>query len=76
VERLFWDTKFLNTSTMNQNQDKVDLIKGLIKSDKVIKTAIYVAISAISLYALSKTFSLFANVVRGFNDLKSAIKGN
>ena len=46
-----------------------------VASNKALKTAVYVGIGVLSLYLLGKAFKALASIVRGFNELKSAING-
>lgn len=47
-----------------------------IQSNRALKTAIYIGIGILTLYALGKACKGLAETVRGFNDLKSAINGH
>jgi hypothetical protein len=51
-------------------------LKDKINSDKYLKTAVYIGIGVVSLYILGKVLSTMASTVRGYNELKSALKGN
>jgi hypothetical protein len=61
----------MNEKTKLNIQD----LKQAIESNKVLKTAVYIGIGALSLYLLGKAFKGLASTIRGFNELKSAING-
>ena len=61
----------MNEKTKLNIQD----IKQAVESNKVLKTAVYIGIGALSLYLLGKAFKGLASTIRGFNELKSAING-
>jgi hypothetical protein len=61
----------MNEKTKLNIQD----IKQAVESNKVLKTAVYIGIGALSLYLLGKAFNGLASTIRGFNELKSAING-
>lgn len=50
-------------------------VKEIIKSNKIIKTVIYVTIAIATLFVLSKIFVVLASTVRSFNQLKLAMSG-
>jgi hypothetical protein len=41
-----------------------------------IKTVVYIGLGVVGLYVAGKVFSALASSVRGFNEFRSAIKGN
>ena len=49
-------------------------LKDKINSDKYLKTFVYIGIGVVSLYLLGKVFSTIASTVRGYKELKSALK--
>ena len=61
----------MNEKTENRIKD----LKQVLNSNKLVKTVFYVGVGVLSLYVLSKTFSVLASTVRGFNELKSAVNG-
>ena len=61
----------MNEKTKLNIQD----IKQAVESNKILKTAVYIGIGALSLYLLGKAFKGLASTIRGFNELKSAING-
>jgi len=57
------------------NQKTLNHLKSVIKSDRVIKIALYAVGALISLYILGKGLSAMATAIRGMKDLKSAFDG-
>jgi hypothetical protein len=41
-----------------------------------IKTVVYIGLGVVGLYVAGKVFSALASSVRGFNEFRSALKGN
>lgn len=59
-----------------ENEEVFEMLKSTVESNKAVKTVIYLVSAAVVLYMAGKMFSMLASSVRGFNDFKSAIKGN
>jgi hypothetical protein len=57
---------------------KVNLqeIKQYLDDNPPIKTAVYIGLGVVGLYVAGKVFSALASSVRGFNEFRSALKGN
>lgn len=61
---------------MNEKtENRIKELKQVLNSNKLVKTVFYVGVGVLSLYALSKVFSVLASTVNGFNELKSAVNG-
>jgi hypothetical protein len=54
----------------------IDKWRVQITSEKFIKGAVLVGGTILVLFLLGKVFKGLASTIRGFNDLKSAIKGD
>ena len=59
----------------NQSLFNESLIRDIVKY-KPIKYVAIGGVIVVSIYVLGKTFNVLASSVRGYNNLKSAIKGN
>ena len=57
---------------------KVNLqeIKNYLDANPPIKAVVYDGLGVLGLYIAGKVFSALASSVRGFNDFRSAIRGN
>ncbi len=57
---------------------KVNLqeIKEFLDDNPPVKTVVYIGIGVAGIYIAGKMFSALASSVRGFNEFRSAIKGN
>lgn len=51
-------------------------IKQYLDAHPPIKAIVYVGLGVLGLYIAGKVFSALASSVRGFNDFRSAIRGN
>jgi hypothetical protein len=61
---------------MNEKtENRIKELKQVLNSNKLVKTVFFVGVGVLSLYALSKVFSVLASTVKGFNELKSAVNG-
>jgi hypothetical protein len=58
------------------NEELIDLVKSNFESNKTVKTVVYLVSAAAILYMAGKMFSMLAGSVRGFNEFRSALKGN
>ena len=57
---------------------KVNLqeIKRYLDDNPPIKAIVYIGLGVVGLYVAGKVFSVLASTVRGFNEFRSALKGN
>jgi hypothetical protein len=57
---------------------KVNLqeIKQYLDDNPPIKIVVYIGLGVVGLYVAGKVFSALASSVRGFNEFRSALKGN
>ena len=61
---------------MNANKPiSIQEIKDKINSNVYLKTAVYIGVGVMSLYLIGKVFSIMAWAVKGYNELKSELKG-
>lgn len=51
-------------------------IKQYLDENPSIKTVVYIGVGVVGLYVAGKVFSVLASSVRGFNEFRSALKGN
>ena len=51
-------------------------IKQFLDDNPPIKTAVYIGLGVAGIYVAGKVFSALASSVRGFNEFRSALKGN
>jgi hypothetical protein len=74
-------TSFVNytkTTKMMKPTKKINLqeVKQYLDDNPPIKTAVYIGLGVVGLYVAGKVFSALASSVRGFNEFRSALKGN
>jgi hypothetical protein len=50
-------------------------IKQYLDDNPPIKTVVYIGLGVVGLYVAGKLFSVLASSVRGFNEFRSALKG-
>lgn len=50
-------------------------IKQSLDDNPPIKTVVYIGLGVVGLYVAGKLFSVLASSVRGFNEFRSALKG-
>ena len=58
------------------NKINLEEIKLYLKENPQLKTIVHIGLGVIGLYAAGKVFSALASSVRGFNEFRSALKGN
>ncbi len=51
-------------------------IKQFLDDNPPIKTVVYIGLGVAGIYVAGKVFSALASSVRGFNEFRSALKGN
>jgi hypothetical protein len=51
-------------------------IKHYLNDNPQIKTAVYIGVGLVGIYIAGKVCSALASSVRGFNEFRSALKGN
>ncbi len=51
-------------------------IEQYMEDNPPIKMAVYIGLGVVGLYVAGKVFSALASSVRGFNEFRSALKGN
>ena len=58
------------------NLNNLKQIKNEYKTNNYLKILIYLGLGILGLYVIGKLFSALAFSTRGFNDFRSALKGN
>jgi hypothetical protein len=67
----------MNTRKMiSIEKNRAQEIKQYLDENKPIKWALYIGVGVLSLFIVGRLFSALASSVRGFNEFRSAIKGN
>ena len=62
---------------MKQKEEiKLQEIKEYLDKNPQIKKVVYIGLGIVCLYVAGKVFSALASSVRGFNEFRSALKGN
>jgi hypothetical protein len=51
-------------------------VKRYLDDNPPIKKVVYIGLGVVGLYVAGKVFSALASSVRGFNEFRSALKGN